>query len=169
MQMPKEVYSLCFMCSVRCPIKVEVQNGQVVWLEGNPHVPGIDGSLCPRGAAGIALLNDSERLQSPLIRTGERGSGKWRKATWDEALDLVAEKLKEIIEKHGGHSIVMGERTNLNTHVSKTLMKALKSPNHFTHDSLCKGSVNTACRSLFGYTDAELGMDYKNAKQSSKA
>jgi thiosulfate reductase/polysulfide reductase chain A len=44
-------------------------------------------------------------------------------------------------------------------------MKALKSPNHFTHDSLCKGSVNTACRSLFGYTDAELGMDYKNAKQ----
>jgi thiosulfate reductase/polysulfide reductase chain A len=165
MQMPKEVYSLCFMCSVRCPIKVEVQNGQVVWLEGNPHVPGIDGSLCPRGAAGIALLNDSERLQSPLIRTGERGSGKWRKATWDEALDLVAEKLKEIIEKHGGHSIVMGERTNLNTHVSKTLMKALKSPNHFTHDSLCKGSVNTACRSLFGYTDAELGMDYKNAKQ----
>jgi thiosulfate reductase/polysulfide reductase chain A len=165
MQAQKEVYSLCFMCSVRCPIKVEVQNGQVVWLEGNPHVPGIDGSLCPRGAAGIALLNDSERLQSPLIRTGERGSGKWRKATWDEALDLVAEKLKEIIEKHGGHSIVMGERTNLNTHVSKTLMKALKSPNHFTHDSLCKGSVNTACRSLFGYTDAELGMDYKNAKQ----
>ena len=164
MQAQKEIYSLCFMCSVRCPIRVQVQDGQVVWLEGNPHVPGIEGSLCPRGAAGIALLNDAERLQSPMIRTGERGSGKWRKATWDEALDMIAEKLKQIVEKHGAHSIVLGERTNLNTHVSKTLMKALKSPNHFTHDSLCKGSVNTACRSLFGYTDAEMGMDYRNAK-----
>ncbi|HBZ54400.1 MAG TPA: hypothetical protein DEO88_03255, partial [Syntrophobacteraceae bacterium] len=49
--MQKEVYSLCFMCSVRCPIKVNVENGQVVWIEGSPHVPGIEGSLCPRGAA----------------------------------------------------------------------------------------------------------------------
>lgn len=162
--MQKEVYSLCFMCSVRCPIKVVVENGQVTWIEGNPNVPGIEGSLCPRGAAGIALLNDSERLQSPMIRTGPRGSGKWRKASWDEALDLIAEKLKDIIEKHGGHSVALGERTQLSTHVSKTFLKAIKSPNHFTHDALCKGSVNTACRSLFGHTDAQIGMDYKNTK-----
>ena len=71
---------------------------------------------------------------------------------------------RAIIEKHGGHSVVFGERTNLSTHVSKTFMKAIGSPNHFTHDALCKGSVNTACRSLFGYTDAQLGMDYKNSK-----
>src|SRR5512146_3236649 len=106
--MQNEIYSLCFMCSVRCPIKVTVENGQAVWLEGNPHVPGIEGSLCPRGAAGLALLNDSERLRSPMIRTGPRGSGQWRKATWDEALDYVAEKLKDIIEKHGGHSVLFG-------------------------------------------------------------
>jgi len=162
--MQKETYSLCFMCSVRCPIKVVSQSGVVKWIEGNPHVPGMEGSLCPRGSAGIALLNDAERLQTPLIRTGPRGSGKWRKATWDEALDMVAAKLKEIIETHGGHSVVLGERTNLSTHVSKTFLKAIKSPNHFTHDALCKGSVNTACRSLFGYTDAEMGMDYKNTK-----
>ena len=49
----------------------------------------MEGSLCPRGAAGISLLYDSQRLQSPMIRTGERGSGSWRKATWDEALDQV--------------------------------------------------------------------------------
>ena len=163
--MKKDIYSLCFMCSVRCPIKVSVENGQVKWIEGNPHVPGIEGSLCPRGAAGLALLNDSERLQTPMIQTGPRGSGAWRKASWDEALDLVAERLKRVVETHGPHSVVMGERTNLGTHVSKTFMKALGSPNHFTHDALCKGSVNTACRSLFGYTDAQLGMDYKNARQ----
>jgi len=162
--MQNETYSLCFMCSVRCPIRVVSENGQVKWIEGNPQVPGMEGSLCPRGSAGIALLSDSERLQTPLIRTGPRGSGKWRRATWDEALDMVGDKLKEIIEQHGGQSVVMGERTNLSTHVSKTLIKAIGSPNHFTHDALCKGSVNTACRSLFGYTDAQLGMDYKNTK-----
>ena len=162
--MQKEVYSLCFMCTVRCPIKVYVENDEVKWIEGNPHVAGMEGSLCPKGAAGIALLNDHERVQTPMIRTGPRGSGQWKNATWDEALDMVAEKLKGIIEKYGGQSVAFGERTNLSTHVSKTFMKAIGSPNHFTHDALCKGSVNTACRSLFGYTDADMGMDYKNTK-----
>ena len=162
--MEKEVYTLCFMCSVRCPIKVLVKDGQVKWIEGNPVVPGMEGSLCPRGAAGISLLYDNERLQSPMIRVGERGSGHFRKASWDEALDMVGEKLKGVIDKYGGHSVVLGERTQLATHVSKTFLKAIKSPNHFTHDALCKGSVNTACRSLFGLTDAQMSMDYKNTR-----
>jgi thiosulfate reductase/polysulfide reductase chain A len=124
----------------------------------------MDGTLCPRGAAGISLLNDNERLKTPLIREGNRGEGKWRKAGWDEALDFVADKLKEIIEKHGARSIALGERAHLATHVTKTFIKALKSPNYFSHDALCKGSVNTACRSLFGCTDAQMGMDYKNTR-----
>jgi thiosulfate reductase/polysulfide reductase chain A len=152
------------MCSVRCPIKVQVKDGQVRWIEGNPLVPGMEGSLCPRGAAGINMLYDNERLQSPMIRDGERGAGKWRKVGWDEALDYIADKLKNIIDKNGGQSVVLGERTQLATHVSKSFLKAIGSPNHFTHDALCKGSVNTACRSLFGYTDAQLGIDYKNTK-----
>ena len=162
--MEKEVYSLCFMCSVRCPIKVLVKDGQVKFIEGNPHVAGMEGSLCPRGSAGISLLYDNERVKHPMIRVGERGSGHWRKASWDEALDYVAEKLKPIIEEHGGHSVVIGERTQLATHATKTFLKAIGSENQFTHDALCKGSVNTACRSLFGYTDAQMSMDYGNTK-----
>ena len=162
--MTESVYSLCFMCSVRCPIRIEVQDGQVKWVEGNPHVPGMEGSLCPKGAAGISFQYDSQRVQCPMIREGKRGEGKWRKASWDEALDYVADKLKAVIDKHGGHSVVLGERANLATHVSKTFLKAIGSPNHFTHDALCKGSVNTACRSLFGLTDAQMGMDYKNPR-----
>ncbi|WP_299981727.1 molybdopterin-dependent oxidoreductase [Desulfobacula sp.] len=162
--MDKDVFSLCFMCSVRCPIKVKVKDGHVDWIEGNQHVAGIDGSLCPRGSAGKSLLYDDQRLQSPLIRVGERGSGNWRKASWDEAIDYVATQLKEIIDKNGGHSVVLCERAQLSTHVSKTFLKALKSPNHFTHDALCKGSVNTACRSLFGYTDGQMGINYGNTK-----
>ncbi len=163
--MLEEFYSLCFMCSIRCPIKVTVKNGQVQFVQGNPHVAGIEGSLCPKGVAGISLINDSQRVQSPMIRNGPRGSGQWRKASWDEALNYLADKLKNIIKEHGGRSVVLGERAQLSTHISKTFMQAaIGSPNHFTHDALCKGSINTACRSLFGYTDGQIGMDYSNTK-----
>lgn len=162
--MDKEVYSLCFMCSVRCPIRVSVKDGTVKWIEGNPHVPGIEGSLCPRGAAGISMLYDDQRVQQPMIRVGDRGSGNWRKASWNEALDYIGKKLKETIDAYGAKSVAFAERANLATHVSKTFMKAIGSPNYFSHDALCKGSVNTACRSLFGYTDAQVGIDYKNTR-----
>jgi thiosulfate reductase/polysulfide reductase chain A len=162
--MDKDVFSLCFMCSVRCPIKVGVKDGHVNWIQGNPHVPGIDGSLCPRGSAGKSMLMDDQRPQTPLIRVGDRGSGNWRKASWDEALDYVGTRLAEIKETHGGQAIALGERTQLSTHVSKTFLKALGSPNHFTHDALCKGSMNTACRSMFGYTDGQMGINYGNTR-----
>ena len=162
--MAKEVFSICFMCTVRCPIRVLVENDDVKWIEGNPHVAGIEGALCAKGSAGLALLHDVERPQYPMIRSGARGAGQWQRATWDEAYKFVADKLQEIIKEHGPESVVFGERTNLNTHISKTFMKALGSPNHFTHDALCKGSVNTAFRSLTGYTDAQVGVDYANTR-----
>ena len=162
--MPQEVFSICFMCTVRCPIRVEVENDEVTWIEGNPYVPGIEGAICAKGSAGLALLNDSERPQYPMIRTGPRGAGQWRRASWEEALDYVADRLKAIVGEFGGQSVVFGERTNLNTHISKTFVKALGSPNHFTHDALCKGSLNTAFRTLTGFTDAQVGVDYANSR-----
>ncbi len=162
--MGNKIFSICFMCTVRCPIELVVANDDVIWIQGNPYVPGIEGALCAKGSAGLALLHDHERPQYPMIRTGERGAGQWRRASWDEALNYVAEKLQAIIQEHGAHSVVFGERTNLNTHISKTFMKAMGSPNHFTHDALCKGSVNTAFRTLTGYTDAEVGIDYANTR-----
>jgi thiosulfate reductase/polysulfide reductase chain A len=152
------------MCTVRCPIKVLVDNDDVVWLQGNPHVAGIEGAMCAKGSAGLALLHDHERPQYPMIRTGPRGTGKWRRASWDEALDYAADKLKPILQEHGGHSVLFGERTNLNTHISKTFAKAIGSPNHFTHDALCKGSVNTAFRTLMGYNDTQIAVDYANTR-----
>ena len=146
--MANEVYSICFMCTQRCPIRVEVENDDVVWIEGNPHV---DRGLCAKGSAGLSLLHDDERPQYPMIRTGPRGAGQWKRATWNEALDYVADKLKDIIKEHGPQSVLLGERTNLNTHISKTFMNGLGSPNHFTHDALCKGSLNTAICSLTGF------------------
>jgi thiosulfate reductase/polysulfide reductase chain A len=87
-----KIYSVCGMCTVRCPIQVEVENGACSFLQGNPHAAGINGSVCARGAAGPALIADDERPQVPLIRDGERGEGKWRHVSWGEALDHVADR-----------------------------------------------------------------------------
>ena len=50
--MAKEVYSICFMCTVRCPIRVLVENDDVKWIEGNPHVPASKGPCAPKAPPG---------------------------------------------------------------------------------------------------------------------
>jgi len=164
--MEKEVYTLCFMCSVRCPIKVVVKDGAVVSIRGNPHVPAMKGGVCPKGAAAVATLNDTQRVQAPMIRTGPRGSGQWKKVTWDDALDYTAEKCRDIFAKYGGKSAVYCERANLISDISMSFQKAIGSPNHFTHDTICKGSINTACRSTIGYTDGQINADWGNTKHA---
>ena len=162
--MTSHVYSICLMCTVRCPIRVTVHGDDVGLIEGNPYVADVEGSICPKGAAGVALLHDEDRVKRPLIRTGPRGSGQWREATWDEALDYVAGRLAEIRDRYGSRSIALTERTQLNSHISQTFMRAIGSPNYFTHDACCKGSLNTAFRSLTGYTDASMDVDIARAK-----
>ena len=155
---------MCGMCAVRCPIRIEVQNGSVTWIEGNPYVPGIEGALCSKGSAGIAFEYDSERPQYPMIRTGERGSGQWRKATWDEALGYIADKLKIVKNKYGAKAIALADRSGPFTDLTKSFIKALGSPNYIDHDDSCAKNVNMACQSLFGYGRGELGYDFSNTK-----
>ena len=78
----RTVYSLCGMCAVRCPIEVTVEDGRVTWLQGNAHAKSIGASLCAKGSAGLSLEYDDQRPQTPLIRMGPRGGGKWRRASW---------------------------------------------------------------------------------------
>ena len=160
----KSVFSMCGMCAVRCPIRIEVENGSVTWIEGNPYVPGIEGALCSKGSAGIAFEYDSERPQYPMIRTGERGSGQWRKATWDEALGYIADKLKIVKNKYGAKAIALADRSGPFTDLTKSFIKALGSPNYSDHDDSCAKNVNMACQSLFGYGRGELGYDFSNTK-----
>ncbi|MGD9972713.1 MAG: molybdopterin-dependent oxidoreductase [Desulfatirhabdiaceae bacterium] len=161
--MKKTVYTLCFMCSVRCPIAVTVEDDEVIAIGGNPFVPAMKG-ICPKCAAAIGWTHDPQRVQSPLIRTGPRGSGQWKHATWDEALDYTAGRCKDIFARYGSKSAVFCERVNLTTDISKTFMKAIGSPNYFSHDTVCKGSINTACRSMLGYTDGQINADWANAR-----
>ncbi len=156
------VYSMCGMCAVRCPIRVEVEDGVLKWIEGNQHVPGIQGSLCAKGSAGLAFEYDTERPQYPMIRTGPRGSGEWRKATWGEALDFITDSLKKIREKYGSKAIAIADRSGPFTDLSKSFIKALGSPNYFDHDDACAKNVNLACQSVFGYGRGDISYDFAN-------
>jgi thiosulfate reductase/polysulfide reductase chain A len=159
----KTVYSVCTMCTVRCPIEVEVENGQVQHIWGNPHIFG-GRWLCPRGAAGKAFQNDSERLQHPVIRDGDRGSGRWRRASWDEALDYVADGLKKVVETYGPESVVLGDRGGAFTDIEKTFIKALGSPNYFNHHGACSNSVHNAHNVTTGHRRNTVSYDWKNCE-----
>ncbi len=161
--MRERVYSVCAMCTVRCPIMVETENSAVRHIWGNPHVLGGQ-YLCPRGAAGKAFEADSERPQHPLIRDGERGSGMWRKATWDEAFDFVADKLRKVIDTHGAQSVILSDRGGPITDFQKTFLAAIGSPNYVNHHASCSNSVHNAHMSVAGYARNSVGYDYKNCK-----
>jgi thiosulfate reductase / polysulfide reductase chain A len=152
------------MCTVRCPIMAEVRNGEIQFLQGNPHVPAMKGSICPRGAAGKALIQDYERLQAPLIREGQRGEGKWRKVGWDEALNEVANRLKSIIGEHGAHSVAFSDRGGPFRDLHQAFVRGMGSPNYTNHDSSCARNVQHACQSVAGPGREDLVLDFKNAR-----
>lgn len=160
----RKVYSMCGMCAVRCPVEVTVEDGRIAWLQGNPNDKLLGASLCAKGAAGIAFENDDQRPQTPLIRSGPRGSGQWRRASWDEALDYIADKLKETIEADGPRGIALSDRGGLFADLTKTFVKALGSPNYFNHDATCAGNVHNAARSIIGFSPTGLIPDFKNTK-----
>ena len=96
------IRSACKMCLHSCGIKVHVQNGVVVKIEGDETNPDNMGKLCPKGNSGIMRLYDPHRVKTPLKRQNpKKGKGvdpQWKEISWDEALTTVATKLKSIRE-----------------------------------------------------------------------
>ncbi|MDR9502583.1 MAG: molybdopterin-dependent oxidoreductase [Desulfurivibrionaceae bacterium] len=160
--MKKTVWSMCGMCTVRCPIRIEVEDNKVTWLEGNPHL--LQGALCAKGSAGPALVADRERPQQPLIRRGGRGAGRWEEVSWEFALDYVADKMKGIIEHHGPEAIMASSRGGPWQDMVKAFTHALGSPNYSNHDSACGRNVHHASKSLFGLGRTGFIYDIKNAR-----
>ena len=97
----EKIASVCEQCFWRCGIIATIEDGVLKNIEGNPLHPNNRGKICARGNAGAALVYETDRLKSPMIRIGERGSGKWKEISWDEALDYTAEKLSAVAKKYG--------------------------------------------------------------------
>ncbi len=159
-------YSYCDMCYWHCGIKVKVVNGRVVKIDGDENDPLSRGKLCARGQAGIQQLYNPDRLKKPLISIGKRGEGKYREASWKEALDYSAEKLSKVSEKWGGP-----EATAWLCHCScgglfGHLAAAWGSPNSGgPAHALCIGGREIASKLTFGRPIGEhMPVDWENAR-----
>lgn len=105
------VKSVCRSCHGGCGVKLHVQDGRLVRVEGDRESPLNRGRLCPIGTRTIDLVYHPDRLQYPMRRTGARGEGKWRRISWDEALGEIADRLQAIKAGFGAESIAMGTGT----------------------------------------------------------
>ncbi|MFW9822447.1 MAG: molybdopterin-dependent oxidoreductase, partial [Candidatus Thorarchaeota archaeon] len=95
----------CHDCGGRCTLKAHVKDGKIIRFEtDNGEDPQL--RACLRGRAYRQKVYHPNRLKYPMRRIGERGEGKFERISWDEALDIVANKMKEIKEKYGNSSIL---------------------------------------------------------------
>ena len=113
--------SICTQCSAGCGILVRVMEGdaEVVRkgqfgvvrmglakkLEGSPQHPVNHGKLCPRGHAGLQVTYNPDRIQQPLTRVGQRGSGKFAEISWDDAIRELVSRLSPLIPQQNSKSL----------------------------------------------------------------
>jgi thiosulfate reductase/polysulfide reductase chain A len=160
----KKVYTICGMCTGRCPAMTEVEYGRIVNLSGNPHVAAMGNILCPRGLAGKALVEDRHRPRKPMIRQGARGEGKWRFVDWDEALDVVADRLKATIAHHGPRTLALSDRGGPFRDLHRALLRGIGTPNYCNHDASCARNVQHAALSLTGLGRKDVAYDFRHAR-----
>ncbi len=151
--------SMCEMCVWRCGLLAKVQKGRVVKLEGNPDNPHSTGKLCARGQSGLMNTYDPDRVLYPLIRVGQRGSGQFRRASWEEALDLVAQKMGTIKQQYGAEAMLFSSTHNLSQVQFENLLNGFGSPNYGTQRSLCFNAMVTAHLLTYGLEEPARNYD----------
>ncbi len=130
--------STCAMCDAGCGIVVRTREHKANKIEGNPLHPVNRGALCARGQAGLQTLYNPDRIRGPLKRAGERGSGQFEEISWDEAIKILADKLRELKAQGRDYSSVFltTEKRGVTAHVATRLMEAY-------------GSMALLCNPLF--------------------
>lgn len=147
------VRSTCQMCSQGCGVIIHLENERPVRITGDPNDPVNQGLICPKGAAAIEYLHHPLRLRYPIQRIGQRGEGKWRRISWDEALNNIATKLTQIKEKYGPHSIAFicgGAKGYQDSYIAR-FANVFGSPNLASMASQCYFCRVIASRFTYGF------------------
>jgi formate dehydrogenase major subunit len=97
----RKVRTTCPYCGVGCQMWLHVKEGRITKVTAVKDAAPNKGRLCVKGRFGYDFIYSEERLKTPLIREKDE----FREASWDEALDLIADKFKEIISEHGPDAI----------------------------------------------------------------
>ena len=149
----KKVYTVCENCFWKCGIEAHMVDGKVFKVDGYAHNPKSRGRLCPRGQGAILQTYDPDRLKKPLIRLegSERGEGKYREASWEEALDLIAEKMLAIKDSYGSESVAFFAHGSGDTWFGEYLPAAWGTPNaakpSVSRSRRCSNSARKYCSS----------------------
>jgi anaerobic selenocysteine-containing dehydrogenase len=93
-------------CPDSCSLDVTVERGRIVKIDGSRRAASTDGYICGKVRRFDRRVYGTDRLQHPLVRTGVKGRADFKRVSWDEALDLVASKLREARDTHGAESVL---------------------------------------------------------------
>jgi predicted molibdopterin-dependent oxidoreductase YjgC len=128
----RKVRTTCPYCGVGCQLWLHVKNGKIVKVTGVEGAQPNMGRLCVKGRFGYDFIYSPERLTMPLIKR----DGEFQEASWDEALDLVAAKLKETIATHGPDAVAgvsCARSTNEDSYQMQKLFRAVIGTNNIDH------------------------------------
>ena len=129
------VRTSCRLCLASCGMDVTVQDGKVTKIKGDKTHPLSKGYLCVKGMSSIDVMMAPQRVIYPQKRVGERGSGRWERVSWDEALDDIALRLKEIIAKHGARAVAVQALVPKEYFAYDLFCDVIGSPTFFKHNS----------------------------------
>jgi assimilatory nitrate reductase catalytic subunit len=150
----------CCFCGVQCGMFLKVANGKVIGVEARDF-PHNRGSLCPKGVVAYQQVDHPDRLRYPMIRRGGK-AGQLERATWDEAMDYIVSRWKQIQAEHGNDAVAVysgSSMTNEKCYVmGKFARVALRSRNIDYNGRLCMSSSAMAYAKAFGIDRAPLPM-----------
>ena len=159
----------CMACNIEDGGIAMVENGRIVKLEGNMDHPNTRGKLCAKGNSGFLHVYDPDRIMAPLLRTGKRGEGKWKRISYDEATSLLAEKLRAVVDRSRAandpsilNEIVMKWGRNRTGGGIDRFMHALGSNAMINHTNICESSKKVGLEPSWG-PDIE-SCDWANTK-----
>ena len=134
-------------------------NDKVLWVDDDPNNQSSLGKLCVKGRFGVTFVNHGDRLTTPLIRK----NGKLTPASWDEALDLTAEKLVE--HRGATAALASAKATNEDGYILQKFMRMAMGTNSIDHCTrLCHSpSVEAMLRSLGSGATSNSYLDYEKA------
>ena len=149
----------CRACISNCGVIATVKNGRVVKLEGDPENRMSQGRMCAKGLSGIQALYNPNRNKYPLIRVGKRGENKWKRISWDEAIDIIARKLMDIRAQYGAESVMCSTGGGGNPQFTSTarFCNIFGTPNWFEPGcSQCYLPRQVAYNIMYGGTDPSI-------------
>lgn len=160
------IASTCQGCTAWCPVEFYVQEGRIVKVRGNQLSKANNGYCCPRGHLMIQQAYDPDRIKVPMKRTNPvKGRGidpKFVPIGWDEALDIIADKMMELRTNKEPEKLVYmrGRYSPTSTELLYgTLPKVFGTPNYFSHSALCAEAEKMGpgyTQGFFGYRDYDL-------------